>query len=56
MKKYNFNSLLKQYSIFYIIYLLITKQDIYKINIISIIFYSLLVLKIYVEFKKIINE
>ena len=56
MTKCNFKSLLKQYTIFYLIYLFITKQDIYKINTISIIFYILLIIKIFVEFKNIINE
>lgn len=56
MKKYNFESLLKQYTIFYFIYLLITKQTIYKINTISIIFYILLTIKIFVELHNITNE
>lgn len=56
MTRYNFNSLLKQYTIFYFIYLIITNQDIYTKNIYQIIFFILLIIKIFVEFKKIVNE
>lgn len=55
-KSYTFNSLLKQYTIFYVIYSLIKNYAYYDINVVSIIFYILLAIKIVVEFIKIINE
>ena len=42
----NFNSILKLYSIFYIIYMLVTNKTIYNINTISIIFYIMITIKI----------
>ena len=45
-----FNNILKLYSVFYIIYMLITNTNIYNINIISITFYIMLVIKILVLF------
>lgn len=42
----NFNSILKLYSIFYIIYMLISNTNIYNINVVSIIFYIMITIKI----------
>lgn len=44
----NFNSILKLYSIFYIIYMLITNKTIYNINVVSIIFYTMLIIKMFI--------
>lgn len=54
-KKNLFNSLFKYYTIFYFIYLIITKQDIFTINKFHIAFYVLLIIKIAIEIQKEIN-
>jgi len=56
MTRYNFNNLFKQYTIFYFIYLIITKQDIFTSNIYNTIFFILLIIKILIEFIKVVNE
>ena len=44
----NFNSILKLYSMFYIVYMLITNKTIYNINVVSIIFYTMLIIKMFI--------
>lgn len=55
-KKFTFNSILKYYTIFYLMYVFILKITIFDLNIVSKIFYILLLIKIVVEITNIVNE